>query len=225
MPDVYYSDLRVWFKSRGVKRRPAGRMRILAVSDRVEPILYEPGAYKCLKGIDLILSCGDLPSAYLTFLVTVFNVPLFYVRGNHDRSYELKPPQGCVDIHGKVGVHKGVRILGMQGSHWYNGGPLQYTQRQMTLTALKARPAIWWNKGIDIVISHSPPKGIHDRKDPCHRGFRCFENLIHRYAPDFFLHGHIHACFKNRDDRETDVESTRVINTYGYYIFDYKRDD
>jgi len=198
-------------------------MRILSISDRVEPVLYEPGSYKCLKGIEMILSCGDLPAEYLTYLVTVFNVPLFYVRGNHDKAYNARPPEGCVDLHGKVGVYKGVRILGLEGSHWYNGGPLQFTERQMAIAALKARPKIWWNKGIDMIISHSPPKGIHDKKDPCHRGFRCFEKLIYRYSPSYFLHGHIHTCFKCRDDRKTMVEDTAVINTFGYHVFDYKK--
>jgi len=31
-----------------------------------------------------VLSCGDLPPYYLEFLVTVLDVPLFDVRGNHD---------------------------------------------------------------------------------------------------------------------------------------------
>jgi len=193
------------------------------VSDRVDPLLYEPGSYKCLKGIELILSCGDLPSEYLTYLVTVFNVPLFYVKGNHDRGYESNPPQGCIDIHGRVGVHKGIRILGLEGSKRYNGGALQYTENQMILKSWKVRPKIWWRKGVDIIISHSPPRGIHDRKDPCHSGFRCFEKLIHRYAPEYFIHGHIHTNFKNRGYRKTIVDKTAVINTFGYYIFDYKK--
>ncbi len=196
-------------------------MKILCVSDQIEPILYEPGGNKCFPDIDLILSCGDLPSEYLTYLVTVFNVPLFYIRGNHDGIYDVKPPQGCVDLHGRIIVYKNVRIMGLEGSHWYNGGPIQYTEKQMARMVLKTKFKIWWHKGIDIVISHAPPKGIHDGKDICHRGFSCFLSLINRYSPNYFLHGHIHTGFKNREGRKTIINRTDVINTFGYYVFDY----
>jgi len=196
-------------------------MKILAISDHVEPILYEPGAYKFFPGIDLILSCGDLPPEYLTYLVTIFNVPLFYIKGNHDAIYDVKPPQGCVDLHGKISVYKGIRILGLEGCHWYNGGPFQYTEKQMARIVLKTKLKIWWHKGVDMVISHAPLKDVHDKKDVCHRGFKCFRGLIDRYSPTYFLHGHIHTCFKNKKERETIINKTSVINTFGYHVFDY----
>ena len=37
--------------------------------------------------VDLLISCGDMPSVYLEFITSVLNVPLFYVRGNHDEGY------------------------------------------------------------------------------------------------------------------------------------------
>ncbi|HVH54112.1 MAG TPA: metallophosphoesterase, partial [Actinomycetota bacterium] len=40
---------------------------------------------------DLVLSAGDLPFDYLEYLVTVLNVPLLYVPGNHDPS--LRSPR------------------------------------------------------------------------------------------------------------------------------------
>ena len=71
---------------------------------------YEPGK---LKDIDLIISCGDLNPDYLMFLVTLSNVPVLYVHGNHDEKYETKPPEGCVCIEDDIFVFKGVRILGL----------------------------------------------------------------------------------------------------------------
>ncbi len=72
-------------------------MKILTVSDHVEPSLYEQYQADRFPGINLILGCGDLPPEYLTFLVTRFNAPLFYVRGNHGirpGGYRL---EGCID--------------------------------------------------------------------------------------------------------------------------------
>ena len=56
-------------------------MRILAVSDKESPALwdhYQPGK---LKEFDLILSCGDLKAEYLSFLVTMGRCPVLYVHG------------------------------------------------------------------------------------------------------------------------------------------------
>ncbi len=196
-------------------------MKILSVSDQVEPMLFEPGSHKWLPGIDLILSCGDLPAEYLTYLVTVFSVPLLYVKGNHDVGYDFNPPQGCVDLHGKLVVYKGVRILGLEGCHWYNGRRLQYTEKQMARMVLKSKFKIWRHKGVDMIISHAPPLHIHDAKDACHRGFKCFRSLIDRYSPHYFLHGHIHTSFKNIEERKTVIDKTGVINTFKYHVFDY----
>lgn len=52
-------------------------MRVLTISDRVEPILYDHFDANRFQGIDLILSCGDLPPEYLTFLTARLQAPLF----------------------------------------------------------------------------------------------------------------------------------------------------
>ena len=103
---------------------------------------------------------------------------------------------------------------------WYNGGPNQYTEKQMKGIIRRLRPAIWWRKGIDIVVTHAPPLGIHDGQDLCHQGFACFRWLIQKYRPRLFLHGHIHSHFSNDADRASIVDTTRVVNTYGQHIFE-----
>ena len=55
-------------------------MKLLLISDLESPYLwdhYKPGR---LDGIDMILSCGDLSSKYLSFLVTMGRMPLLYVQ-------------------------------------------------------------------------------------------------------------------------------------------------
>src|SRR6266508_365807 len=58
--------------------------RILAVADEVDESLG--GEALAQLRPDLMLSAGDLPFDYLEYLVTVLNVPLLYVPGNHDPS-------------------------------------------------------------------------------------------------------------------------------------------
>lgn len=197
-------------------------MKILTVSDREEPLLTEKDAVGHFPGVDLILSCGDLPPEYLTRLVSAFNVPLYYVRGNHDIRYGDRPLYGCTDLHARVEKFKGLRFLGLEGSRWYNGGPQQYTDIQMRKMILSLWPRVWREGGVDIVIAHAPPRYIHDAEDPCHKGFKSFRTLINRYSPAYFFHGHIHAHFTDPSQRMTVVNGTHVINTYGHYLLDIK---
>ena len=195
-------------------------MKILTVSDCVVPILYNDSRAEPFPDVNLILSCGDLPPEYLSFLVKTFNVPLFYVRGNHDIRHEGYRPGVCTDLDNRVVLHERVRILGLEGSHWYNGQPHQYTERQMRQKIRRVRPEIRRHGGVDIIITHAPPRHIHDAEDPCHRGFESFRNLIDRYAPRYFIHGHIHCNFNDPSQRISIVNKTIVINAYGYYLFE-----
>ena len=195
-------------------------MRILTVSDFVEPSLYANFEPDRFQGIDLVLSCGDLPPEYLSFLVHAFKVPLYYVRGNHDIRYDTSPPEGCIDLHSRMVEHQGLKLLGLEGSRWYNGGPNQYTEKQMRKMIQQLRPGLWWRKGVDLIITHAPPRHIHDAEDLCHRGFKSFNRLIERYAPAYFIHGHIHAHFNDQAERITRVDQTNVVNSYGHFIFE-----
>ncbi len=113
------------------------------------------------------------------------------------------PLTGCMDLHGQLVEHRGLKLLGLGGSRWYNGGPNQYTEKQMSKMILRLSPKIWWRKGVDIIITHAPPRHIHDAEDLCHRGFRSFNRLIERSAPTYFIHGHIHAAFNKQRRNES----------------------
>lgn len=195
-------------------------MKILCVSDFVVPDLQQSSTIQQMAPVDAIISSGDLPPEYLMFLHAAFEAPLLYVKGNHDIRYRHKPPLGCTDIHGRIVETGGYRILGLAGSRWYNGGPNQFTEAEMKRIVWKLRPSIWWRKGVDIVVSHAPPRHVHDAEDRCHRGFKCFRWLIDRYAPLFFLHGHVHQTFADPTQRITRLGRTRVVNTCGYTVIE-----
>ena len=70
-------------------------MKLLLLSDKESPYLwdyYQPGR---LSPYDLMLSCGDLNPRYLSFLVTMGRARLLYVHGNHDIGYAKTPTEGC----------------------------------------------------------------------------------------------------------------------------------
>jgi uncharacterized protein len=195
-------------------------MKILSVSDYVVPALNDSFEDEHFEGVDLILACGDLPPEYLTSLRAKLDAPLYYVKGNHDIRYESSPPIGCTNLDMKIVQGGGLNILGFEGSRWYNGGPNQYAESEMRKRIWSLRPRLWWSGGIDIIITHAPPRHIHDAEDLCHKGFRSFRWFIDHYSPRYFIHGHIHKNFGDASERITTINRTKVVNTYGYYIFE-----
>ncbi len=194
-------------------------MRILAVSDLECPAYwdyYEPGR---LKDFDLILSCGDLKADYLSFLVTMARCPVLYVPGNHDISYDLYPPEGCDDIDGHFVVYNGLRILGLGGCKRYHPGIHQYDERQMAWRIWKLKHVIRKAGGVDIIVTHAPPQGLGDGKDPAHQGFQCFRALIDEFRPKYLVHGHVHLNYSNRSQRVLEYRGTRILNAYERFAF------
>ena len=196
-------------------------MKILLVSDEEDKYLwdfYRPGR---LKGIDLILSAGDLKAEYLSFLVTMANRPLLYVHGNHDGGYAQRPPEGCQCIDGKLVTVGGLRILGLGGSALYNGGPHQYTEKQMRRRIRRLRLKLALAGGVDIVLTHAPVRGFGDEDNMTHRGFEAFLPLLDQYQPRYLVHGHIHQRYGANRPRCHQYGETTIVNATGRYILEF----
>jgi Icc-related predicted phosphoesterase len=192
-------------------------MKILILADVESKYLWDYFDKEKLEGIDLILSAGDLKPQYLSFLASFSKVPILYIRGNHDDCYENTPPDGCICIEDKIYVYKGVRIMGLGGSVRYKKGINQYTQMQM-----KHRVSRMWfqlkkNKGIDILLTHSPASGINDGEDHVHKGFEAFNYILDTYKPEYFIHGHVHKTYQSEFAREIKYNNTTIINGYERY--------
>lgn len=197
-------------------------MKILSVSDAVVQRFYDYYTPGVLDEYDLIIACGDLKPAYLEFLVTMAHCPLLYVHGNHDERYETDPPGGCDCIEDQIFVHNGVRILGLGGSYRYRKGPHMYTEKEMRRRVRKLWFQLWKHKGFDILIAHAPARGVNDFDTLPHRGFECFNTLIEKYKPKYFIHGHIHRNYGVEIPQITQLEHTTVINAYEYCVIDYQ---
>lgn len=196
-------------------------MKILIVSDTVVEPLLETGDKNPVRDkIDLILSCGDLPPEYLSSLTFKLNVPLMYILGNHDVRYTASPPRGCRNIDRRMVTFNSLKILGFSGSRWYNGGANQYTEKEMKRFGNRMRFTLWRQGAPDIVLTHAPPRHVNDEDDPCHKGFTYYNAFIEKYKPPYFLHGHIHKFFADDSERISIVNTTWVINCYGFYILE-----
>lgn len=218
-------------------------IKILAVSDResasLENTLKKNSSIS--KNLDYLISCGDLGKDYLTYLSGSLNLELMFVYGNHDvRRKEspnrIQPVNKLTSLNSKTALpgsnlHKNFvergkySLIGFGGSRWYNGQGTQYEEKEMKrhvnslLKKIKLKHMFGKISGRPknplIVVSHAPVAGVHDLKDPCHKGFDCFKTVIEQLHPILWLHGHIHqpSLLKNQ---ATTYKGTRIINVCEY---------
>jgi hypothetical protein len=214
-------------------------MRILCVSDQVDPLVYSPLMRERFKDVGLVLSAGDLPPEYLGFITSMLNRDLAYVSGNHDlgeleahgierwnedRSVAGNSATGAVNLDFRLRRLEGLIILGLPGSMLYNRGANQYSEFAMSLRIALLAPRLLLNRlflgrAVDLVLTHASPRGIHDRDDICHRGFKCFLWLMRAFKPRWLVHGHIHL-YDLADVRISSYGATTVINAFGHWILD-----
>lgn len=204
-------------------------MKLLAVSDTEIGFLYSPMIKERFQDVDLILSCGDLPYYYIEYMISMLDIPCYFVRGNHSSSKEFgvagtrKSPWGAVDLHRRsTKDDTGLLLAGLEGSLRYNTGPHQHTQSEYWGLVLSLVPHFLMNKlthgrYLDIFIAHAPPWQVHDADDLPHRGIKAFRWLIKVFQPVYFLHGHIHVYRRDTVTR-TLIGKTTVENVYGYKL-------
>ena len=194
--------------------------------------------------VDVVLAAGDLPFDYLEQLSNDLDVPCVLVPGNHDpdlSGYSSRAsgfvraglpatwpgPAGAVDADGRVVDVAGLRIAGLGGSLRYRPGPNQWTQGQQRRRAVRLRGRSRWRcrdgRGVDVLLTHAPPRGVGDGEDAPHVGFDCLHPLVERLAPTLLLHGHVHPHgHRPRDHR---MGSTTVLNTVGYALLEITGDE
>lgn len=198
-------------------------MKVLAVSDVELPKMRNADFLReTYSDVELLVSCGDMRVDYLEFISTILCLPLFFVRGNHDTRYVPANPGGD-NLHLSFKKYKGYTFAGLEGSINYNNGAVQYTEGQMFRKVLRLMPRLMLRRalqgyGVDVLVAHSPPKGIHDIPDDyAHRGFRSFRYLMYWARPRYLIHGHVDT-WDNRKPRETVYGSTTVLNINPYMV-------
>jgi hypothetical protein len=218
--------------------RSSGGVFVLAVSDEPnEALAADPSV---AGSVDLILACGDLPFDYLGGLMNALDVPLVFVPGNHDPDLSgyrtsragltlragipARPPwpDGAINADGRVVDVAGLRVAGLGGCLRYSPGPNQYTDRQQARRAMVLRARARWHRlrcrgGVDVLITHAPPRGAGDGDDPPHRGFTALHGLAGALRPPLLLHGHVHP-YGNRARPARLENGTAVRNVTGWHL-------
>ncbi len=214
-------------------------IRVLAVSDEVDEGLA--AGMNARGSADVILACGDLPSDYLAMLMNALDAPLVFVPGNHDPDLSgyrqtrtglitlagfpaAAPwPAGALSADGTVVDAAGLRVAGLGGCLRYGDGPNQYTERQQARRARRLRRIArrrWRadHRGVDVLLTHAPPRGLGDDDDPPHRGFGCYHGLIADLAPAALLHGHVRPSGDRAPERVGG--RTTICNVAGWRVLD-----
>ncbi len=211
-------------------------MRVLAVSDKVEPVLYSAAVNERVGPVDLVLSCGDLPFYYIEYLMTMIGRPTYYVFGNHAREVQYTSgkgdewnrstaPLGAQNMHRRTEKVGDLLLAGLEGSMRYNTGPgAQYTEIEMWRNVYRMAPLLLANRlrhgrYLDVLMTHSPPRGIHDKPDLPHTGFTSFLAFMRWFKPRYLLHGHIHI-YRRDEVTQSRYHETEVINVYPYRVLE-----
>jgi hypothetical protein len=216
-----------WPDPRPFDDRAGAPIRLLAVSDAVDPALEHAVNREGIGRIDAIVGCGDLEPDYLGFLADAFGVPIVYVRGNHDRggqwaaTHAVRAPRPLpsgrpVDVGGITLVplewpgldhDTGQRD---EGRAWIDVVRTEASLLRRRLLG-KAAPV--------VVVSHAPPRGVGDAAtDPYHVGYAAYRWLLDRHRPPLWLHGHT-APASVTDWRER-VGSSTVANATGSILIE-----
>jgi len=216
-------------------------VRVLAVSDEVDEVLWADA--DAMGDVDLLVACGDLPFEYLAHLMDALDVPLVFVPGNHDPDVagyresrsglivraglpaEPPWPPGAVNADGHVVDVGGLRIGGLGGSLRYSSGPNQYSQgqqrrraRQLARRARRRRRRD--GRGLDLLITHAPPRGVGDGDDRAHHGFTALHQLAESLAPPLLLHGHVPLPGPTGPAHPGRIGRTVVRNVVGRHVIE-----
>lgn len=202
--------------------------KILAVSDQVVDRIYALATDGHFHDVDLIFGCGDLPYTYLEYLVSILNIPLYYVPGNHDPTYNLRHSlahaEGGSNLDLKTATDNGLLLAGFGGCIRYRpDGVNQYTQEQAYFRAYSLivrllSQRVLNGRKLDVLITHSPPFGIHDDETRAHQGLKALNFLIRVVQPRYLFHGHTHFYRNNLEDFVTRVEKTTIMNIFPYKV-------
>ena len=192
----------VWPDAHPFVMRNGEPIRLLAVSDAVDPALDHAINRDALGHLDAIVGCGDLEPTYLGFLGDAFGVPVAYVRGNHDRGGHWSETAGKAPQHLSSGRLVEVGGVVVAPFEWPGLKPDRAMRDEWTAWRDVIR-ASWsivvrrlrGRRSPVLVMSHAPPRGVGDHEaNRYHLGYAAYRWLLERLRPPLWLHGHVNPA-------------------------------
>jgi Icc-related predicted phosphoesterase len=214
----------VWPDRRPFDARAGQPIRLLAVSDLVDPALAHAINRQAIGRLDAVVGCGDLEPSYLGFLGDAFGVPVAYVRGNHDRGGHWSETATHAPTHlssghliqvGGITVAPfewpGLRRDEAPRDEWLAWRDVIRAWRTLLVRRVLGRRAPV------LVVSHAPPRGVGDHEaNRYHLGYAAYRWLLDGLRPPLWIHGHVNPA-TIEDWRETHG-SSMVANVTGSVV-------
>jgi Icc-related predicted phosphoesterase len=156
---------------------------------------------------DALISCGDVRDNVIMEAAKAYNCcTIFAVKGNHDTDVPFS--KDIISLHLEIYSFNDLRFGGFSGCWRYKPiGYFLYDQEEVE-EFLRHYPPV------DVFVAHNSPRGIHDREDDVHIGFRAFNSYVKRARPEILIHGHQHI------NKESKLNGTRVLGVFGYKIIE-----
>ena len=186
-------------------------MKILAFSD----VHCDLKACKALAAAadqaDLIIGAGDFAQrreglAETMAVLAPFAAKAIYVAGNNETPDELQAATSAEVLHGQMTTRLGLNIYGLGGSI----PEVNITSfESFDIPETQAAPLLEAATGADIIICHSPPKGVADvMASRGSMGSVEIRKTIERVQPKLMVCGHVHDCWGARGK----IGQTEVAN-------------
>lgn len=187
-------------------------MRILAFSDLHHSAKQARVIVAAAKEADLVIGAGDFCNmrqdiAGAMALLGGISAPLVLVPGNAESVEELREaaPEGAYLLHGSGVEIGGVRLFGLGC-----GVPeTPFGDWSCDLSEEQAGEMLAGCEAADILVVHSPPKGVVDQTSTgISVGSEAILAAVERVQPELVLCGHIHDCW----GQEGAIGRSRVVN-------------
>lgn len=186
-------------------------MNILAFSDLHCDQAAAGRLVEAAQAADLVIGAGDFAQNHEGLQETMaalapIEAKALYVPGNNETLQALRDATAARILHGDEVEIDGVRIAGI-GCAIPPLPPMPWGSYDMTEDAAGAVLAEF--SGVDVLVSHSPPKGAVDVHDTAGSfGSVAVRDWVREAQPTLVLCGHIHDCW----GQEAMISKTRVCN-------------
>lgn len=187
-------------------------MRVLAFSDLHLNRVYAARIVAASREADLVIGAGDFAHARTGLAEAVallegIAAPMIAVPGNGESVEELRAaaPDRWHILHGQGVDIDGLRIFGLGC-----GVPVTpFGAWSCDLSEGQAAEMLDGCEAADILVTHSPPKGIADRTGAgLSVGSTTIHSAIERLQPQIAVFGHVHDCW----GEEGQIGATRAVN-------------
>lgn len=187
-------------------------MRVLAFSDLHRAAPAARKLVELSQEADLVIAAGDFANhrqdlAGAMALLDGLKAPVVMVPGNNESEDELRvaAPDGALVLHGESAEVAGLKLFGIG----YAIPVTPFKDWSCDLTEEEGAALLAGCGEVDVLITHSPPKGVVDvASNGMSLGSTAVLETIKRVQPPLVVCGHIHDCW----GQSAQVGGSRVVN-------------